>query len=579
MNNMTESLRKRILAARREIPADLVIKKGRVVNVFSGAIQEKDVAVYDGIIVGIGSDYKGEEERDLKGKWVIPGLIDGHIHVESSMLSPFNLAAALLPHGTTTIISDPHEIANVMGLSGIHFMLEDSSFIPFDIYFMAPSCVPATTLETSGANLGAPELSGLINEPRILGLAEMMNFPGVLMCDNKVLEKIELFKHKVLDGHCPLLKDYDLQAYVSTGIRSDHESSVFSEGLEKVENGVMLMIREGTSAKNLQELLPLVNSMNSRRFCFVSDDLHAEDIQQRGHLDFVLKKAVQLGLDPLTAIQLVTLNPSEYFGLKDRGAVAPGYIADIVILDDLKNFKVESVYKRGNLVVDSGELINFPVKEKELSFKKPEPLNISPLKEDSFSIADAGCDARVIKIIPGQVITRMHFERPKSGNGLVQSDTERDILKLCVVERHKATGNIGLGLVNGLGLKRGAIASSVAHDSHNVIAAGVSDEDIFYAVENVRKMGGGLAVVCNGKTIAETPLEIAGLMSNQYMDSLVRQLKATNDAVSALGTKIKDPFMTLSFLALPVIPELKLTDKGLVDVNRFEIVPLFNFPL
>ncbi|MBN1277144.1 MAG: adenine deaminase [Deltaproteobacteria bacterium] len=578
MLTSSESLQNRILAARREITADLVLKKGRVVNVFSGSIQEKDVAVYDGIIIGTGSGYKGKKEVELEGKWVIPGLIDAHIHVESSMLSPSNLAAALLMHGTTAIISDPHEIANVMGLEGINFMLEDSRSIPFDVYFMAPSCVPATALETSGAELGVSDLEELYNEPRILGLAEMMNFPGVLMGDLKVIDKIRLFQNKVLDGHCPLLSGYDLQAYISAGIRSDHESTVLSEGLEKVENGMMLMIREGTSAKNLKELLPLVNSTNYRRFCFVSDDLHAEDLNKRGHLDFVLKKAVQLGLDPLTAVRLATINPSEYFGLKDRGAIAQGYIADIVVLDDLNRFEVKSVYKNGNMVVDSGKLISFPRKENELFSLKPKPLNIFHLNKESFKIPDKGCEARVIEIIPGQLITRMRFERPNSKNGFVVSDIDADILKLCVVERHKATGNIGLGLVRGFGLKRGAVASSVAHDSHNVIAAGVTDDDIFHAVDRVRLMGGGIAAVCNSETLAEVPLEIAGLMSCQHIESLLKQLGTIREAVAFLGCEIEDPFMVLSFLALPVIPELKLTDKGLVDVNRFEVVPLFNLP-
>nr|MBC8458095.1 adenine deaminase [Deltaproteobacteria bacterium] len=340
MNISVETLKKRISAAKGDIPADLVLRGASVVNVFSGEIQEKDVAVYDEIIVGLGSDLHGKEEVDIRGKWIVPGLIDGHLHVESSMLLPSKLAAALLVHGTTTIVSDPHEIANVMGLKGIRFMLDDSRDIPFDIFYMAPSCVPATHLETSGATLEASDLSELKDEPRILGLAEMMNFPGVLMGDQGVLEKIVLFRNQILDGHCPFLRGHDLQAYLTAGIHSDHETTDRSEGLEKVENGMMLMIREGTSAKNLEELLPLVNSKNSRRFCFVTDDLNAEDIQLRGHLNFIVRKAIQLGLDPATAVQLVTINPAEYFGLKDRGAVAPGYCADLVVLNDLETFKV-----------------------------------------------------------------------------------------------------------------------------------------------------------------------------------------------------------------------------------------------
>ena len=572
---MAKALKKRILAARREIPADLVLRGARVLNVFLGEIQKKDVAVYDGVIVGFGSDLHGREEVDLEGKWIVPGLIDGHFHIESSMLLPPELAAALLVHGTTTIVSDPHEIANVMGLDGVRLMLSESRFIPFDIFFMAPSCVPATDLETAGASLTASDLSELRDEPRILGLAEMMNFPGVLMGDHEVLEKIILFRSQVIDGHCPSLRGHDLQAYLTAGIRSDHETTDRLEGLEKVENGMMLMIREGTSARDLEELLPLVHGKNSRRFCFVSDDLHAEDIQQRGHLNFIVRKAVQLGLDPVTAVQLITLNPAEYFGLKDRGAIAPGYRADLVVLDDLEGFEVASVYKDGRIVVDDGVLVNFPTTGNRAPFVQPEPLNIAPLRPDSFRIPHPGGKVRVIDLIPGQIMTRMLYEEAKSTDGFVASDIESDVLKLCVVERHQASGHIGLGLVRGFGLKRGAIASSVAHDSHNVIVVGVSDEEIFRAIEVIRVMGGGLAVVCGNETLAKTPLEIGGLMSRQPLGTLVRQLREVREAALNLGCELEECFMALSFLALPVIPELKLTDRGLVDVNQFEIVPLF----
>jgi len=572
---MLNSLKKRIRAARKEIPSDLVLKKGRVVNVFSGTIQEKGVAVCDGVIAGVGSDYHGKNEVDLKGKIVVPGLIDGHLHIESSMLSPSNLAAALLCHGTTAVVADPHEIANVMGINGVRFMLRESESIPFDFFFTAPSCVPATHLETSGATLEAADLAELKSDPRVLGLAEMMNFPGVLMGNEQVLEKIDLFKNQIVDGHCPSLKDHDLQAYLAAGIRSDHETSDASDVIERLESGMMLMIREGSSAKNLEELLPLVNSKNARRFCFVSDDLCAEDIQQRGHLNFIVKKAIQLGLDPVTAVQLVTLNPAEYFGLKDRGAIAPGYCADLVVVDSLENFEVISVYKDGHKVVDSRALVNFSIKQNETPIMQSKPLNIAPLSHESLRIHHPGGKAMVIELIPGQIVTRIVYAEAKSEGGLVTSDVESDILKLCVVERHVASGRVGLGLVRGFGLKKGALASSVAHDSHNVIAVGVSDEEILKAVEAVRLMGGGLAVVCGNETISKTPLEIAGLMSTQPLEPLVKQLRAVKKAASDIGCAHEEPFMALSFLALPVIPELKLTDRGLVDVNRFEIVPLF----
>ena len=570
------ALKERILAARRQIPADLVLKGGKVVNVFSGEIQERDVAIYGGFIVGVGSRYQGKEEVNVTGKWIVPGLIDGHIHIESSMLLPSNLAAALLAHGTTSIVSDPHEIANVMGIDGIQFMLSESGSIPFDVFFMAPSCVPATPLETAGAALSASDLKGLRNEPRVLGLAEVMNFPGVLMGDEGVLEKIALFADQVIDGHCPSVRGHDLQAYLTAGIRSDHESVEREEGLEKVEGGMMLMIREGTSAKNLEQLLPLINSKNARRFCFVSDDLHAEDIQERGHLNFVVRKAIQLGLDPITAVQLVTLNPAEYFGLKDRGAIAPGYLADVVVLDQLEGFEVAYVYKNGQLVANRGTLLNFTQRQgSALPGGLVKALNIAPLSPDSFRIPHSGGKARVIEVIPSQIITRVSYEQVESIDGWVTSDVKADILKLSVVERHRASGRIGLGLVKGFGLKRGAIASSVAHDSHNVIVVGVSDEEIFRAVEVVRDMGGGLAVVRGNETLAKTPLEIAGLMSRQPLKILATQLRAVREAAYGIGCILKEPFMSLSFLALPVIPELKLTDRGLVDVNGFMIVPLF----
>jgi adenine deaminase len=575
MHITVKALKKRISAAKGEIPADLVLKGGRVVNVFSGEILKRDVAIYDGVIVGVGSGYQGKEEKDFAGKWIIPGLIDGHFHIESSMLLPRHLAVALLIHGTTTLVADPHEIANVMGLPGIRLMLRESLNIPFDIFFMAPSCVPATHLETSGATLTASDLSTFKGEPRILGLAEMMNYPGVLMGDEAVLEKIVYFSDQMIDGHCPSLSDHDLQAYITAGIRSDHEATTLREAHEKMENGMMLMIREGTSAKDLEKLLPLINDKNSRRCCFVSDDLHAEDIQQRGHLDFMVKEAIRLGLDPVIAVQLVTLNPAEYFSLRDRGAIAPGYRADIVILDNLKHFEVTSVYKEGRLVVGHGALVDSSVAWQKMTSIESKPLNIAPLSLESLRIPFSENKARVIDLVPGQLITHERHEHVKSNDGFVMSDIESDILKLCVVERHHASGCIGLGLVRGFGLNRGAMASSVAHDSHNVIAVGVSDEEILIAVEAVKFMGGGLAVVCDKEVLAKTPLPMAGLMSTEPLEALVRQLRSVKRAAAKLGCVLEDPFMMLSFLALPVIPALKLTDKGLVDVNKFEIVPLF----
>ncbi len=577
MLNVTDSMKNKILAARKEIPADLVLRGGMVVNLFIDEIQKKDVAIFDGTIVGIGSGYFGKDEIDLDGRYVIPGLIDGHFHIESTMLIPHHLAPALLVHGTTTIVADPHEIANVMGIYGIQFMLKDSRSLPFDIFFMAPSCVPATTLETSGATLNSEDLMVLKDEPRILGLAEMMNYPGVLAADTHVLEKISLFEKKIVDGHCPGLTGPELQAYITAGIRSDHETVEQEEGLEKIEKGMMLMIREGTSAKNLEKLLPLVNYKTAGRVCIVSDDLHPEDIAERGHLDFILKKVVGMGVDPITAVRMVTLNTATYFGLKDRGAIAPGYRADLVVMDNLENFKVGPVFKNGKMVVRPGDsTADIPKTDMELNcIGRGQPLNIAPMDLDSFRIKHPGGKARVIELVPGQITTTLDYKEIKAVDGYVKSDIESDILKLCVVERHNGSGRIGLGLVRGFGLNQGAIASSVAHDSHNVIVVGVSDEDIFMAVDAVRAMGGGLAAVCNGITLEKVPLEIAGLMSSKPLESLVDELGSLKRAVISLGSHLPEPFMTLSFLALPVIGEARLTDMGLVDVNQFEIVPLF----
>jgi len=572
-----DALREMIRAAKGDIPADLVLKKGRVVNVFSGRIHEMDVAIHQGRVAGLGPGYQGKEEVDIHGKWVVPGLMDAHIHIESSMLLPSRLAEALLPFGTTTIVADPHEIANVLGPEGVAFMMEESRGIPLDIFFMAPSCVPATHMETAGAEMDASALSLLKKEKRILGLAEMMNYPGVLAGDSAVLEKLLLYRDMVKDGHAPSLRGYDLQAYVAAGIGSDHESTERDEGREKLDAGMMLMIREGTSAKNLEALLPIALEGGARRCCFVSDDLHPQDIQRRGHLNAVLRRAMTLGLDPVTAVQMASLNPAEYMGLRDRGAVAPGLRADLVVLNDLEAFSVDQVYKDGQLAVHEGKLVPFQ-REGEgegRPLEPPLPLNLGPLGPDRFRIRHEKGKARVIELVPGQILTRMGHEVVPEKEGEVLSDIERDILKLAVLERHKGTGNTGLGLVRGFGLKRGAIASSVAHDSHNLIVLGTNDRDMAHAAKALRDSGGGMVAVESGKVLAMVPLPKAGLMSLEPLRTLVKELDALDRALEGLGCGCPEPFMTLSFLALPVIPEIRLTDRGLVDVNAFAVVPLF----
>lgn len=566
------SLTNQIRAARGEIPADLVFAGGKLVNVFTGTIERADIAVYRDSIVGVGSGYRGREEVDVRGKMITPGLIDGHLHIESSLMLPSRLAPAIMRHGTTTLVADPHEIANVMGLDGIRFMLEESRGLPLDIFFTAPSCVPATQLETSGAEINGEDLALLKNEDRVLGLAEVMNFPGVLSGGPDILRKVLLFRDRVIDGHAPGLTGFDLQAYIAAGIGSDHEATRPEEGLEKIGAGMMLMIREGSTARNLDDLLHLVNERNEHRCCFVSDDLHPLEIAARGHLDHMIARAINRGLHPVSAVKMASWNPARYFGLKDRGALAPGYRADLVVLNSLDGFKIDQVYTKGQKVADRGDFTG-ERPEKPLSY--PPSMNLAPLSADSLAIPCLDRKARVIEFIPGQITTGVSYEKVSRSDGLVIADMEGDILKLVVAERHKKTGNIGLGLVRGFGLKRGALATSVAHDSHNIIALGVHDRDILQAVRAVAAMGGGMSVVTDGKLIAGVPLPVAGLMSEEPFEKLLPQLKNLKVAAASTGCPLPEPFMCLSFLSLPVIPELKLTDRGLVDVKRFEIVPLF----
>lgn len=567
------TLQRRIRAGRGDSPADLVLKRAQVVNVFTGEIRVADVAVQDGFVVGLGADYAGRREVNAQGRWVAPGLIDAHIHIESSMLMPAHLAEIMVPHGTSAIVSDPHEIANVLGISGVRYLLDRSENLPVDVFFMAPSCVPATLLETSGTRLDADALAPLLKEPRILGLAEMMNFPGVCHGDAEVLEKLSLFQGRILDGHSPGLIGYDLQAYLAAGIRSDHECTTLEEALEKVDAGMFVMIREGTSARNLDALLPAVTPENAGRFCLVSDDLHPQDLLRRGHLDHLVQRAIRTGVPPVLAVRLASLNPAGYFGMRDRGAVAPGYRADLLVLDDLDTFAVNRVYKDGMLVAEHGEMCAFAEPEEDIPAAKP--LATGPVDPGRFRIPDQGAKARVIELVPDQILTGQGRVRPRVRDGEVVSDPDNDLLKIAVVERHHGSGRTGLGLVRGFGLRAGALAGSIAHDSHNVIAVGVEDADLARAVEEVREMGGGLAVAREGVVLARVPLPVAGLLSDAPIRILVREIDGVNRAAASLGCALKDPFMALSFLALPVIPALKLTDRGLVDVERFEHVPLF----
>jgi adenine deaminase len=570
---MMAPLKKRIRIASGDGMVDLLIKNGRVVDVFSGEIEKKDVAIYGGMIMGFG-DYEARKIIDVKGDFLSPGLIDGHVHIESSMVTIPEFAQAVLPHGTTSVVTDPHEIANVLGQEGIRFMAESAKGIPLNVFIMIPSCVPATHMETSGATLKAIDLKPLLEESWAIGLAEMMNFPGVIFGDPEVLKKIELAKGKRMDGHSPMLSGKGLYAYLTAGIRSDHECTTPKEAKEKLKNGMWIMIREGTTARNLRSLLPLVNPKNSRRFLFVTDDRHPKELLEEGHIDSMVRQAIRWGTNPIIAIQMATLNAAEYFRLDDLGAIAPGFRADIISFDHLGRFQIKKVFKDGNLVADTGKIFSLPIRKRK-SPKVKGSVQIKPLHKDTFLLRSDQPLVKVIQLIPNQIVTKKVMKKILLKEGVAYPDIKEDILKIAVVERHKATGNIGIGFVQGFGLKMGAIGSSVAHDSHNLVIFGTNDQDMLKAVETIQAMGGGLTVVLNGKALASLPLPIAGLMSEASVAKVNLQLEALHRATKKLGCKIPDPFMTLSFLSLPVIPELKITDKGLVDVNQFKFVPLF----
>lgn len=562
-----------IRAGRGLSPADVVLRGGRLLNVYSGELYEADVAIAREHVVGIGPGYEGKEEISVKGLILLPGFIDGHLHIESSMVEVPQFARAVVPLGTTSVVTDPHEIANVMGIEGLRYMMESSKYNPLNVFFMLSSCVPSTELESAGSVLRAFDLFPFLQEKWVLGLAEVMNYPGVLNLDEDLLDKIKIAQEKRVDGHAPGLSGKDLNAYIAAGVASDHECTTREEAEEKLRAGMHIMIREGSAAKNLVDLLPLVNERNSRRFFFVTDDRNPHDLLEEGHINHVVRLAIGQGLDPVVAVQMATVNCAEYFGLRKLGAIAPGRYADIVAIDNFDNFNVRLVFKNGQLVAEDGESIwEYP----------PRPpanlrgsMNLKWLEGDEFRIPADGRRCRAIEIVPDQIVTRERIVEAPIDDGEVISDPGRDLLRLYVFERHRASGNIGKGLVKGLGLRKGALASSVAHDSHNVIAVGVDDRDLFRAVVTINKMGGGLVVVADGQVVEQLELPIAGLMSKLTVREVSERLRRLNQAARSLGVGLKDPFMTLSFLALPVIPELKLTDLGLVDVRRFEVVNLF----
>ena len=563
------SLRELISVARGETPADLVLKNARIVNTFIGEIEQADVAIYGDRVAGVGHYDDAKDVFDLQGAFLAPGFINGHTHIESSMLHPARYAQAVIPRGTLAVVTDLHEIVNVCGSRGIKFVTDLARKLPLDMLFMAPSCVPATQLETSGARVDSGEIKRILGHPKIIGLGEMMNFPGVVNGDEEVLRKISAAKGKIIDGHAPGLTGKELNAYLSAGILSDHESTSPEEAEEKLRRGMYLMIREGSSERNLDALLPLVTDSTYKRCFFVVDDRSCSDLLREGDIDAVVRKAINRGLEPVRAIQMATINPAEYFRLHDRGGVGPGYLANLITITDLAELEIGMVFCRGRLVAQQGKpLFPFPPVTVELE----DTVRIKSPTIQSLKIAPAGETYPVIEIVAGQIVTRKAMEKVKVVDGALASDVGRDILKLVVVERHKASGNVGVGLVKGFGLKKGALASSVAHDSHNVIAVGTDDLDILKAIEEIKTLHGGLVVCANLEILASLPLPIAGLLSPEPLDIVVSQYEHVEKAAASLGTLPPAPFTILSFLALPVIPELRLTDLGLVDVVQFKLV-------
>ena len=559
-----------------------LLKNGNILNVFTDTIEKLDVLIEDKKIIGLDyySDSDADEIIDLDGKFVCPGFIDGHIHIESTMLTPSNLAKICLKHGTTSIIADPHEIANVSGLNGINYMLQASKGLPMNVYLMASSCVPATPFDEAGAILRSQNLFSIYDNKRILGLAEMMNYPGVLSEDVDVLKKIEdsIEAGKVVDGHAPLLSGKDLDKYISKGVSSEHECISWEEGLERIRKGQWLMIREGTAAKNLEALLPAFDEPYNKRCLLVTDDKHPADLINEGHIDAIIKKAAKLGKSPAVAIRMASLQAAQRFELSYRGAIAPGYVADIIIADNIDNLNIIDVYRDGKKVVENGEVLPFaePVVEQTILDKVCKSFNLAELSAEDFAVLAGGpANARIIKVIPGQIITDQVIESIdlNTNSGI---DVDRDILKLAVIERHHNTGHIGLGFIKGLGLKGGAIASSVSHDSHNLIVVGTNDKDMAIAANEVKNNCGGNVVVKDGKVVSMMPLPVGGLMSDKDVYETAKLNKEIRDAAASLGANEGiEAFMNMAFVSLPVIPHLKMTTTGLVDVDEFKKVSLF----
>ena len=546
--------------------ADLVLKNACYVNVFAGELCRGDIAIAEGLIAGMG-EYEGLQELDVSGKVVCPGLIDAHIHLESSLVSPPEFARAVLPHGTTTVITDPHEITNVMGTDGIEYILEATEGLPVDVNLMLPSCVPSTPIDESGAVLDYRSIDSFYEHGRVLGLAEMMNYVGVVGRDSDVIEKIVASQshHKKIDGHAPGLTGKALNAYAAAGVYSDHECATFEEALEKLRCGQRIMIREGTAAHNLEALLPLLTPKYAANCMFATDDRHPSDLLNEGHIDHIVRKAVAAGVDPILAVTAATRNAAGYFLMNNKGAVAPGYLADLIVVDSLESFRVETVFKRGKAVYENGKVVDFeaPEIDEALRAEAKDTFRLTVLDGADFAV---NRPRAVIGMVPGQLIT--------TDEGYADGvDTEKDILKIAVVERHKGTHHIGIGYIRGYGLKRGAVATSISHDSHNIIVVGTNDEDMAFAVNRIAENHGGITVAEGGRVMAELPLEIAGLMSDRPLTEVNERLENAKKVAHELGVNGGiDPFMTLSFMSLAVIPTLRITTRGVIDVDTQQYV-------
>ena len=550
-----------IAAAAGREPADLVLKNATFVNVFSNELSTMDIAVAEGLIVGMGS-YQGRSEVDCTGKIVLPGFLDAHIHLESSLVSPTEFVKAVLPHGTTTVVTDPHEIANVMGTDGIEYMLQATEDLPVDVRFMLPSCVPATPLDESGAILDYRAIDSFYDHPRVQGLAEMMNFVGAINGDEQTVEKIVAAQahHKKIDGHAPDLQGNDLNAYIAAGVYSDHECHDVKDAIAKLERGQFIMIREGTAARNLEALMPLLTGKYADRCMFCTDDKHPNDLLEKGHIDYIVKKAISLGADPITAVKVACHNAARYFLLNNRGGISPGYLADFVIIDNFQAFNIEQVYKKGVLMVDHGEIQDFPSPEIEpyLVERAHKTFHVAALTAEDFAEKRP---RGIIGMVDGEITT-------VDAGYSDRIDVEYDVLKIAVVERHKNTHHIGIGYIQGYGLKSGAVATSISHDSHNIIVVGTNETDMAAAVNRVVELNGGIVVWDGGQSVAEVPLAIAGIMSDEPLVTVNEKLETAKDAAHKLGVNPGiDPFMTLSFMALPVIPSLRITTRGVFDVT------------